>query len=185
MRQVLFISFIVFITLLTRPVFSESTSIYYNGEVVSLEQPKVIIGHVYGVKLSPINSKITSKNADYIYIPHTIENLSNITNRFDVELKVTSPSNGWDAFMVSDDNGDGIHQDNENKIITGPIELSESSHINVFVVLKRTSGTVSDTVSSLIRVSCQTKGGNPYIGYNGVLYGGSAMEDSNDIVTLE
>jgi len=172
------------ISFLPCEAFCEKTSIYYSGGVISLDQPTVKIGHIYGVRLSPKVQTINSSD-EYIYFPHVIENLGNVTNKFDFDIKLKAPD-GWEVALLKDNNPYGVNQGLDIKALSNPLELSESSFTRVILRLKRPpTAKMGDTVTATLRVTCRTKGGKSYTGYNGVTYGGDPFEQALDTVIVK
>jgi len=153
--------------------FADTTSIFYKGGVLSLEQPTIKINKIYGIKLSPVDVTVESKEKE-IFIPHSIENLSNTTNV--INLEIESVTSGWTAELVR----------NENKIFGKTQELGEGAFLHFFVKLTPPdSASKGYSGSAVIKASCLVKDGAGYTGDNGIKYGGEDEVETTDTVIVK
>lgn len=150
-----------------------------------MDQPAFEIRQVYGVRLLPKSSTIKSREIE-VFFPHAIENLSNATNSIDIEVINTGSSKGPAADLIMDDNGDGVHQEQENTQQKASVELGEGAVMHFFLRMKAPADARSgDSFSATIKASCQVKDGAGYVGDNGIIYGGDDESVSTDTLAIE
>ena len=165
--------------------FAGSTSIFYKGGVLSLDNPPVEVRRIYGLTLLPVNVTIKSSDKE-VYFSHNIENHSNDTIKVNIELLFIKPEKGWGAELILDENADGIRQPAENVELGPSLELGEGSTFHFFLKLKMPDNAVAgDAGSAVVKASCSIKDGTSYIGDNGVIYGGDDIVESEDTLIVE
>ncbi len=167
------------------PLFAANTSIFYQGKVISIDQPEVPINYIFGIKLYPENLTVRS-DEPIKYFPHTLKNESNTTNNVDIDIVYVSQAKGWSAQLIEDENNDGVHQDSEDKMLSPKQILAEGAELKFFLRLARPVDSRSgDAGSAIIKASCAVKGGDSYVGYNGVTYGGPDEVQTTDTVIVK
>lgn len=177
-------AFLILISLSAGPSFAAGTSLFFNGGVISLEQPKIEIRKIHGLKFIPLNPTVKSAEKD-TYIPHSIENLSNTTNQVSLEVTFVSKEKGWSVQLIKDDAGDGAHKSWESSEVEKVVEVGEGSVYHFFVKLTRPDDAqINDTGSAVIKADGFIKDGDSYIGYNGLKYGGPNEAESTDTVII-
>lgn len=162
-----------------------STSILYTSGVVSLEQDNVEIGKVYGIKIEPRNITINSNQKD-VFIPHIIENLGNASTMIKVRIEPSKTAKGWSAYLVSDANGNGIHDWWEWGGVPEEQELGEGAVSHFLLKLTRPDNAIEGSMGyAAVKASCAQKGAGYYTGYNGIVYGGEDEVETLDTVIIK
>lgn len=170
---------------ITSGVFSASTSLFYKGGVLILDQPPIHINKIYGLNLSPENSTVTSGDRS-IFFPHKVENLGNTSYVINIAISSFSKAKGWKAELIRDENANDIHEESEKTTLTSTQELGEGSTVHFFVKLTSPDDIKSGNSGfAVVQVSGRLKDGEGYIGYNGIKYGGPDEAESTDTVFVK
>jgi hypothetical protein len=170
---------------LTGTSFATTTSLFFDGGIISVDHPLVIVNNIYGLKLYPVNVTIRSKDKN-IYIPHKLENVSSATTVINLKIEKMLPAKGWSAELIRDTSGDGEHQWWEGEKLSLSHKMSEGAALSFFVKINRPDDAVKgDEYSAIVKVSCLTNDGKSYIGNNGVIYGGEDEISTKDTMIVE
>ena len=181
----IFAGLLVLLFTVASPVHAVRTSLFYGGKVVSLDQPEVEIGAIYGLRLYPANDTVATADKS-VYFRHTVRNLSNTTNKIIISITYATQALPWTAQLVKDENGDGVHQDWENTPLEPEQVLGEGAIIHFFVKLTRPdSASPGDVGSAIVKAACTVKDGDSYVGYDGVTYGGPDEAETTDTVVVK
>ncbi|MFC1559717.1 hypothetical protein ACFL4F_01285 [Candidatus Margulisiibacteriota bacterium] len=176
---------LVFLLSLAAASFASTTSLFFDGGIISVDHPLVIVNNVYGLKLYPVNVTIRSDNKE-AFIPHKIENVSSATTVINLKIVSVDPAEGWSAELISDNSGDGDHQWWENQKLDLSHKMSEGSVLSFFVKIKKPDNAAAgDKGSAVVKVSCLSNDGNSYVGDNGVIYGGDDEVATIDTMVVE
>ena len=164
---------------------ASSASIFYSGGVVYLDEPQVKINKIYGLRLSPLNVTISSSEAS-VYFVHTLENLSNGSNKIRLDIIYSSSAKGWQAELIRDDNGNGKHDEGESSKLDNDLDLAEGASLSFFVKVTRPDNAQpGDSGIAVVNCSCSVKGGRGYLGYNGISYGGADQAQTTDTMIVK
>jgi len=172
----------MFIIIVSGIGYAEDTTMFFDGKILSVQQPIVKIDNVYGIKAFPLKLSAIS-NKKFTYIGHKVENLSNCLNIIKFDIKTEK---GWETSLLLDKNGDGRHQLNEFKSIGNTSQLAEGAVLHFLIKLTRPEDAVpGDTVSVTVNISAVKRDGDSYIGDNGIIYGGPDSVILQDKVVVE
>jgi hypothetical protein len=164
---------------------ADNATLVFKGGVITLDEPKIEIAKIYGIKLSASKSPMKMDDKE-LYVNHVIENLSNTSVKVSLHTVPLLMPRGWECKLVVDENMNGEHDVWETKEVPETLDMGEGAIYSFFAVFKRPADAAYGSSSSvIIRASCAMKSGNEYIGYNGVTYGGADEQSSLDTVVVE
>jgi hypothetical protein len=154
-----------------------SSEISYDGGVRTSEAAPVNIPQIFGLRFVPavMNEKIPYDRPTYI--PCSIENLGNGTDRVLIDLNHTTTD--YTIRLVIDDNSDGVHQDIETADLPESLVIGEGAAQKFFIEIVPPKNAKKGTwLWATLSAFSSIADGAAYRGYNGLSYGG------NDKLTL-
>lgn len=148
--------------------FQDKTKLFYLPSTVNVQA-------IYGFEIKPSNTRtVTINNLLPVYLAHSIKNNSNTTDN--LNIVILNLNAYWQGQIINDNNRDGIHQSDENTIISAPLEVTKASTVNLFLALSHSN---ISTLNTGLAVSTNQAAVN-YLGFNNLHYGGYGWQKVSD-----
>ena len=116
------------------------------------------VGQVTAVKLNQVSTSINSVlPGQIVYLPIVIANNGNGTDSFKVSV---SSNSGWSTSVIQDDNGDGIHQDTEDYVVSNTSNVVADGYAPCFIKVNVPASAKSGDTVKIFAVSNTTVSGS-------------------------
>ena len=177
----LFVTMLVFIqgaTFAGSVITSNSTLYSAESSSVSSNRVDVVVMAICGLDINDNFASAGLANQDIVF-PKTLTSIGNITDNVTINLTpvpVTLPT--WQAVLLVDDNGDGLHQVGEVTPVPANLDLPPGSQYLFFVIMSSTASGVDDCSVTLNIDSTMFASGQQYLGNNSLTYGGPSAVSS-------
>jgi uncharacterized repeat protein (TIGR01451 family) len=139
------------------------------------------VGQIYGLKSnSPADKFVTPGGT--AYYAYQVTNLGNGVDTF--TLSYSPPPQGWTAILYVDENSNGIHEPDENRVTNSTGNLAPDETYSFFLaVTAPADATSGDSATVTLTVEGSTSDGDSYQGDNDVLYGGTDRVSDGTVTT--
>lgn len=164
-------------TLVGTDIISGRAELVHDKKVDFSRKVLVRVSQGYGLEV---------KSPDYIgpvtpggsfYFPFKMANIGNGSDTYN--LFIHNITSGWDAGLIRDDNFNGIHEAREQEQLGSPVILSENAEMSMFLLLTAPEDARNGSMGkAMLRISGSVADGGPYLGMNGVYYGGPDVVSS-------
>jgi hypothetical protein len=162
---------------------STEAEVSWSGHQVTVKSPVIFVGQIRGLMLTARNTAATLTAGSTFFSPHTVTNVGNGSEM--IHLSLADTTDDFSSTLVCDDNGDGLHVNNETAAVPPDILLAEDACYNFFVALTSSlRATKNQKGKTIFKAACLAADGDAYVGADGRVYGGPDSVTSSVELTV-
>lgn len=163
------------VTLSSQAVISAQNKLYVRTSNIVT----TIVRFIHGLDLN-VSDAQTVLPGETLYFAKTLFNVGNVLEN--IGIGISYPVT-WNVNLIVDDNGDGVHQNNETFLVPPAVSLAPTSSYKFFVaVTAPEESSVTGVINLAASISAASLG--RYIGFNNVVYGGPAVVSAAHTVVV-